>query len=64
MPEVKMEFFVEYDKASPAYLLYFPNTGTVRKIRCVKFTRPSLDVTSDVAWGSEYVRIQTCRTNY
>ncbi len=45
--------FVGYDKSSPAYLVYFPKTGTVRKVGCVKFTRPSVDVSSDVAWGSE-----------
>ena len=31
--------FVGYDKGSPAYLVYFPESGIVRKVRCVKFTR-------------------------
>ena len=30
--------FVGYDKGSPAYLVYFPETGVVKRVRCVKFT--------------------------
>lgn len=29
--------FVGYDKSSPSYLVYFPETQTVKKIRCVRF---------------------------
>jgi hypothetical protein len=29
--------FVGYDKSSPAYLVYHPETNTVKKVRCVKF---------------------------
>ena len=35
--------FVGYDKGSPANLVYFPDTGEVKRIRCVKFTN-SCDV--------------------
>ena len=30
--------FVGYDKTSPAYLVYFPDSQTVKRIRCVSFT--------------------------
>ena len=30
--------FIGYDKESPAFLVYFHETGKVRKVRCVKFT--------------------------
>lgn len=30
--------FVGYDKGSPSYLVYFPNHGEIKKVRCVKFT--------------------------
>ncbi len=30
--------FVGYDKYSPAYLIYFPESGKVSRVRCVKFT--------------------------
>ncbi len=29
--------FIGYDKSSPAYLVYHPETNTVEKVRCVKF---------------------------
>jgi hypothetical protein len=29
--------FVGYDKGSPAYLVYHPETNTVERVRCVKF---------------------------
>ena len=31
-------YFVEYDRSSPAFLVYCPQAKTVRKVRCVKFT--------------------------
>ena len=31
--------FVGYDKGSPAYLVYFPETKKVKKVRCVKFLK-------------------------
>ena len=31
-------FFQGYDKESPAYLVYFPESGAIRKICCVHFT--------------------------
>ena len=30
--------FVGYDKQSPAYLIYFPETMVIKRVRCVKFT--------------------------
>ena len=53
--------FVGYDKGSPAYLVYFPDTGVVRKVRCVKFTRPSVDIDLDTARDSDYDWIPTFR---
>ena len=38
MHAAKRVFFVGYDKGSPAYLVYFPETNVVKRIRCVKFT--------------------------
>ncbi|KAJ8050597.1 hypothetical protein HOLleu_03860 [Holothuria leucospilota] len=35
---IKEGVFVGYDKGSPAYLVYFPQSQEVRKVRCVKFT--------------------------
>ena len=35
--------FVGYDRGSPAYLVYFPETGRVKRVRCVKFTRSSVN---------------------
>lgn len=37
-PRSKRGIFVGYDRGSPAYLVYFGDTGDVKKIRCVKFT--------------------------
>ena len=30
--------FVGYDKQNPVYLIYFPVTMAIKKVRCVKFT--------------------------
>ena len=30
--------FVNYDKLSPAYLVYFLETTAIKRVRCVKFT--------------------------
>ena len=30
--------FVGYDKLNPAYLIYFPETMAIKRVRCVKFT--------------------------
>jgi len=30
--------FVGYDRQSPAYLVYFPENKTIKRVRCVKFT--------------------------
>ena len=29
--------FIGYDKGSPAYLVFYPDTNKVEKVRCVKF---------------------------
>ena len=36
-PRSEKGIFVGYDRDSPAYLVYFPNNGRVKKERCVKF---------------------------
>ena len=30
--------FVGYDKSSPSYLVYFPESDVIKKVRCVRFT--------------------------
>lgn len=35
--------FVGYERNSPAFLVYFPESNTVRAVRCVKFTNSSLE---------------------
>ena len=37
-PRCEKGIFVGYDKQSPAYLIYFPETTAIKKVRCVKFT--------------------------
>ena len=37
-PHCEKGIFVSYDKQSPAYLIYFPETMGLKKVRCVKFT--------------------------
>ena len=37
-PLAEEGIFIGYDKQSPAYLIYFPETNIIKKIRCVKFT--------------------------
>eukprot|EP00795_Rhopilema_esculentum_P002680 gene2680-888_t len=39
--------FIGYDKNSPAYLIYFPNSGNIRKVRCVKFSTSSYEQAID-----------------
>ena len=36
-PKSKEGIFVGYDKRSPAYLVYYPETRRVERVRCVKF---------------------------
>ena len=40
----KQGIFIGYDKSSPAYMVYFPENHTVRKVRCVKFTNETTNV--------------------
>ena len=37
-PRCEKGIFVGYDKQSPAYLVYFPETKAIKGVRCVKFT--------------------------
>ena len=37
-PRNEQGIFIGYDKESPAFFVYFRETGKVRKVRCVKFT--------------------------
>ena len=37
-PRCRKGYFIGYDKDSPAYLVYYPETSSVRKHRIVKFT--------------------------
>ena len=45
--------FLGYDKGSPAYLVYYPESESVKRIRCVKFTR---DVETEPDDGSIVMR--------
>ena len=36
-PRSREGIFVGYDKSSPAYLVYYPASMKVEKVRCVKF---------------------------
>ena len=36
-PRSRKGIFIGYDKGSPAYLVYYPDTDKVEKVRCVKF---------------------------
>ena len=40
-PRCEKGIFVGYDKQSPAYLIYFPETKAIKRVRCVKFTDSS-----------------------
>ena len=37
-PHCEKSIFVSYDKQSPAYLIHFPETTAIKRVRCVKFT--------------------------
>ena len=36
-PCCEKDIFVSYDKQSPAYLIYFPGTTAIKRVKCVKF---------------------------
>ena len=36
--------FLGYDRGSPAYLVYFPENGTIKRVRCVIFTDQFEDI--------------------
>jgi len=42
----EMGIFVGYDRESPAYLVYFKQSGIIKKVRCVRFTN-RFDVNTD-----------------
>ena len=37
-PRCEKGIFVDYDKQSPAYLIYFPESKAIKRVRCVKST--------------------------
>ena len=37
-PRCEKGIFVSYDKQSPAYLIYFPETTPIKRVGYVKFT--------------------------
>ena len=37
-PRCEKGIFVSFDKQSPAYWIYFPETMVIKRVRCVKFT--------------------------
>ena len=37
-PHSEKGIFISYDKQSPAYLIYFPETMAIKRVRGVKFT--------------------------
>ena len=43
----KKGIFVGYDKRSPAYLVYFPDSDDVQRVRCVKFSSSLYEPTCD-----------------
>ena len=42
-PRCEKGIFVGYDSYSPAYLVYFANEGTIKKVRCVTFNEKYAD---------------------
>ena len=40
--------FVGYDRSSPAFLVFYPDQNTVKKVRCVKFTERSDSIDESV----------------
>jgi transposase InsO family protein len=54
--------FVGYDRESPAFLVYYRETGKVRKVRCVKFTdkyeNPERNNSDADEWVTEYDHIE------
>ena len=47
-PRSEKGLFLSYDKYSPAYFVYFPETNNVKKVRRVVFTNEFLRVSEDV----------------
>ena len=42
-PRSEQGYFAGYDHESPAYLVYFPDKHTIKKVRCVKFFDQSFE---------------------
>ena len=47
-PSLEKGIFLGYDKYSPAYFVYFPETHKIKKVRRVVFTNDVLQVSEDV----------------
>ena len=47
-PRSEKRLFLGYDKYSPAYFVYFPETHKIKKVRRVAFTNEFLQVSEDV----------------
>ena len=47
-PRSEKGLFLGYDKYSPAYFVYFPETHKIKKVRRVVFTNEFLQVSEDV----------------
>jgi len=43
---IEIGIFVGYDRESPAYLVYFKQSGTIKKVRCVRFMN-KFDMSND-----------------
>ena len=48
-PRSEKGLFLGYDKYSPAYFVYFPETHKIKKVRHVAFTYEFLRVSEDVS---------------
>ena len=46
--------FVGYDKGSPAYLVYFPERGDIRRVRCVKFNDKIVETNDELETFYKY----------
>jgi hypothetical protein len=57
-PRSEKGVFVGYDVSSPAYLMYFPDKDTIRRVRCVKFNDklPKPEATAQEDNSPEYLR--------
>ena len=61
-PHCEKGIFVSYDKQSPAYLIYFPESTAIKRARCVKFT-DSYDNSSLTKQEDEYAELSDYISN-